>query len=65
MSFLKYIKHLDLKLFLAGQSVDNNVLTGDWAFLDTMIVASINRVVIMNHQNLSLGNSARNCFEPP
>ena len=66
MPILKY-KRLKLKLrvFLAGHSVamvtycvTNIIPTCSpviGQFFDTMIVASIDRVVIMTHQNLSLG----------
>ena len=41
-----------------GQFFDTNVFTSDWAFFfDTMIVASIDGVLIITHQNLRLGKS--------
>ena len=36
---------------------NTKVFTSDWAFFGTMIVATIDRVLIMTHQNLHLGKS--------
>ena len=70
MPFLKY-KRLKLKLrvFLAGNSVAMVTFCATkiiptctpiiGQFFDTMIVASIDRVVIMTHHNLRLGK----CWE--
>ena len=66
MPFLKYkLLKLKLRVFLAGHSVAmvtycvmKIIPTGSpvmGQFFDTVIAASIDRVVIMTHQNLLLG----------